>query len=77
MLLLGPPGSDAEAILQNLRAGWSCNDRDYDAAKATVLELYKRYLRSELPDTVLPIDCYSNNNTTRVLAACLDSITRQ
>jgi glycosyltransferase involved in cell wall biosynthesis len=74
ILLLGPEGSDASAILHKLHAGAACGYRDEDSLIASILGLYERYLRNELPDTITPIDSFSNKNTTGVLARFLDAI---
>jgi glycosyltransferase involved in cell wall biosynthesis len=75
ILLLGPEGSDAASILDELRAGWTCGYHDYETTKATMLRLYEKYAKQDLPDNVTPLEPYSNKNTTRVLAQYLDSIT--
>jgi len=75
ILVLGPEGSNAASILHELQAGWTCGYHDYEATKATILRLYEKYVKNELLDNVTPIEAYSNKNTTRMLAQCLDSIT--
>ena len=75
ILVLGPEGSDAASILHELHAGRTCGYRDYESTKATILQLYEKYSKNDLPDNVTPIEHYSNKNTTRTLALCLDSIT--
>jgi glycosyltransferase involved in cell wall biosynthesis len=74
ILLLGPEKSDASAILDELHAGWTCGHSDYETTKATMLRLYEKFVKNDLPDNVTPIERYSNKNTTRTLALCLDSI---
>jgi glycosyltransferase involved in cell wall biosynthesis len=75
VLVLGPERSDASGILREFQAGWTCGHRDYETIKTTMLRLYEKYLKDDLPDVTSPIEYYSNVNTTRMLAQCLDSIT--
>jgi len=75
VLVLGPEGGDASAILHKYQAGWTCGYRDYETTRSTVLRLYERYLHNDLPDTAASMDSYSNKNSTRILAQCLDSMT--
>ena len=75
ILVLGPDGSDAASILHELQAGSTCGYRDYGSTKATILGLYEKYLKNDLPDNVMSIERYSNRNTTRSLALFLDSMT--
>jgi len=76
VLILGPEGGDASAILDEVHAGCSCEFRDHNAIKAAVLRLYENHKKDGLPDIDSPIDAYSNKNTTRTLALCLNSIAR-
>jgi glycosyltransferase involved in cell wall biosynthesis len=75
ILVLGPDGSDAASILQELNAGYSCGHRDYDSTRTILLQLYERHLKGDLPDNATSIERYSNRNTTRSLALFLDSMT--
>ncbi|HTY38336.1 MAG TPA: glycosyltransferase [Bacteroidota bacterium] len=74
ILIIGPERSEASNIIREVRAGWSCTHGDHDAIKSKLLHIYDRYLRNDLPDNSDSIEQYSNHNTTRTLARCLDSI---
>ncbi len=74
VIVIGPESSDASKIVHGVNAGYTCNFRDYEKTKETILSLYDKFRNNGLPYNLTPITQYSNLNLTGTLASYLDKI---
>jgi hypothetical protein len=74
VIVIGPESSDASKIVHGVNAGYTCNFKDYEKTKETVISLYDKFRNSGLPYNQTPITQYSNLNLTGKLASYLDKI---
>ena len=74
ILAIGPTDGDLAGILKETQAGFISEYDDLESIKKIVLEMYERYLQSNLTNNLKGIGKYSRNDLTAELSVILNQI---